>query len=149
MRRGTAGAVSVEAALALGLVLLPLFLGVVDLGQGIIVRMRLDRATEAALFEAWGVPGASAAAVQAAAQAGYGTAVPALTADASFACYCIAPAGTRQSGTAVSCTGNCAAGQSLGEWLTTHLSAALALAFPVPFLGSTLNLTATATARVQ
>jgi hypothetical protein len=135
--------------MALGLILIPLVLGVVDLGLGIIVHMRLDRAAQAALFYAWATPGPSTSAVQTAAQSGYGATNPTLTATATIACYCIAPTGTRQNGTAESCSGTCTAGQQLADWVTINASASLTLPFPLPNLGSTFALSSTATARIQ
>ena len=150
MNRGRrCGSVSVEAALALGLILVPLLLGVVDLGLGMIVHMRLDRAVQAALFYAWGTPGPSTSAVQSAARSGYGASSPTLTATAAIACYCIAPTGTRQSGTVKSCTGTCTAGQALASWVTINANASFSLPFPLPYLGSTFALSSTATARIQ
>jgi Flp pilus assembly protein TadG len=150
MNRGSrCGSVSVEAALALGLILIPLVLGVVDLGLGIIVHMRLDRAAQAALFYAWGTPGPSTSAVQSAAQSGYGATSPTLTATASIACYCITPTATRQSGTAASCTATCTSGQVLADWVTINVRASFGLPFPLPSLGSTFALSSTATARIQ
>jgi TadE-like protein len=148
-RGGRCGSVSVEAALALGLILVPLLLGVVDLGDGIIVHMRLDRAVQAALFYAWGTAGPSTSGVQSAAQSGYGGSSPALSATAGIACYCIAPTGTRQSGTAEPCSGTCSAGQTLGSWVTVNASASVSLPFPLPGWGSSLALSSTATARIQ
>jgi len=148
-RGGQCGSVSVEAALALGVILVPLLLGVVDLGDGIIVRMRLDRAVQAALFYAWGTPGPSNSAVQSAAQSGYGASSPALAATAGIACYCIAPTGTRQGGTVESCSGTCTAGETLGTWVTIDASTSLSLPFPLPGWGSSLVLSSTATARIQ
>jgi TadE-like protein len=148
-RGGRCGSVSVEAALALGLILVPLLLGVVDLGDSMIVHMRMDRAVQAALFYAWGTSGPSTSAIQSAAESGYGASSPALTATAGFACYCIAPTGTRASGTAESCSGTCANGQTLGSWVTVNASASLTLPLPLPGVGSSMALSSTATARIQ
>src|SRR6185437_2916861 len=70
------GSVAVEAALALGLVLVPLLLALSDLGLALSVQMRLERANQAALFYAWGTSGASVASIKSAASAGYGVSDP-------------------------------------------------------------------------
>ena len=73
MLADTRAVVSVEAALALALVMLPLLLGLFDLGTALTVRLRVDRAVQAGLFGAWGVAGASAGQIAQAAQAGGGS----------------------------------------------------------------------------
>ena len=143
------GSVAVEAALALGLVLVPLLLALADLGLALSVQMRLERANQAALFYAWGNSGASVAAIKSAASAGYGVSDPSFAATASEACYCITQTGTRSSGTAVACTGSCASGQQVATWLTVQSSTSVALPVPLPGYGSSLSLSSGSTARVQ
>ena len=140
---------SVEAALALALVLLPLLLGLFDLGTALTTRVRLDRAVQAGLFYAWGTSGAGTAAIAQAAVAGYGGGKPTLTASAGMACYCLAPTGTRASGTAVACTDSCPSGEVLGVWLTLTATAPVVLPFPLPGVASPLTLAATSTVRSQ
>jgi hypothetical protein len=143
------GSVAVEAALALGLVLVPLLLALSDLGLALSVQMRLERANQAALFYAWGTSGASVASIKSAASAGYGISDPSFAAAASEACYCISPTGTRLSGTAVACTASCASGQQIATWLTVAASASVALPVPLPGYGSSIALSSGSTARVQ
>jgi len=142
-------AVSVEAALALGLVMVPLLVALVDFGFALTVRMHLDRAVQAGLFYAWGTTGASVSAIQSASVAGYGAHSPTATAAATEACYCINPAGTRAGGTVASCTATCGSGLQLATWLTVQATATVALPAPLPLVGSALSLSSTATARVQ
>lgn len=143
------GSVAVEAALALGIVLVPLLLALSDLGLGLSVQMRLEWANQAALFYAWGNSGASIASIQSAASAGYGVSDSSFSATASEACYCITPTGTRLSGTAVACTGSCASGEQVATWLTVQSSTSVALPVPLPGYGSSLALSSASTARVQ
>lgn len=143
------GSVAVEAALAMGLVLVPLLLALADLGIALSAQMRLERANQAALFYAWGNSGASVSSIQTAASAGYGARDPSFTATASEACYCISPTGTRSSGTAVACSGSCSAGEQVATWLTVQSSTSVALPAPLPGHGSTLSMSAGSIARVQ
>lgn len=143
------GSVAVEAALAMGLVLVPLLLALADLGLALSVQMRLERANQAALFYAWGNSGASVASIKSAASAGYGVSDPSFSATASEACYCITPTGTRSSGTAVACTGSCSAGEQVATWLTVQSSTSVVLPAPLPGYGSNLSVSSAGTARVQ
>ncbi len=148
----TRAVVSVEAALALALVMLPLLLGLFDLGTALTVRLRVDRAVQAGLFGAWGVAGASAGQIAQAAQAGGGSGSPAVSASASLACYCLPPTGTLQDASPVECDddeGECPSGQVLGDWATVTARASVSLPFPLPWVSSPLQLGATGTARVQ
>ena len=143
--------VSIEAALALGLVVLPMLLGLFDLGTALTVRLRVDRALQAGLFGAWGVAGASAAQISQAAVAGAGSGSPAVSASTDLACYCLPPTGTLQDASPAACgdAGSCPSGQVLGEWVTVTASAPVSLAFPLPGVASPLVLSATGTARIQ
>lgn len=143
------GVVSVEAALALALVVLPLLFGMFDLGSALTTRLRVDRALQAGLFGAWGIAGASTTQVAQAAVAGAGTGSPAVSATAAIACYCLSPTATVQGASAVACTATCPAGDVLGDWLSLTTSAPASLAFPIPGLAAALPLSATATVRIQ
>ncbi len=142
---------SVEAALALALVVLPLLLGLFDLGTALTVRLRVDRALQAGLFGAWGVSGASSSQIASAAVAGAGSGSPAVTAAASVACYCLPPTGTVQGASPTDCDDDtpCPAGQVLGDWASVTASASVTLPVPLPGVASPLVLSASGTARIQ
>lgn len=132
---GRDGVASIEAALGIALVLIPLCLGVIGLGMALVTADQLDRALQAAAFYAWANPGtasgwgstgsASLAAARSAALIAYGTAGPTPTVTASAAFYCVT-AGYAQVQPAVSYTTTCPSGDSLAIYLTVAASASVA-----------------------
>ena len=128
---GQRGFASVEAALAIALVLLPVCLGVIGLGMALTAADRLDRAVQAAAYYAWANQGtaagwgsvgsASLTGAQNAAVAAYGTAAPAATITASVAFYCVTGGYTRVP-PAVTDTTACPAGEALATYLTVVAS---------------------------
>lgn len=149
LRRDRRGVVAIEAAIVLALVLLPVTLGLFDLGAALTTRLRVDRALQAGLFAAWAMTGPSAAALTQAASAGAGSGANPVSARASFAWFCLSPTGTMASGTAASGTATCPDGQVLGEWVRLTASATVALPFPLPGMPSFLPISAAGTSRVQ
>ncbi len=149
-RRARRGSVAVESALAIALVLVPLCLGAADLGTVFATQARLDQATAAAVFAAWGNGAAlSPAAVQAVAASAYGTAPPALSMTTpGLSCVCLSIAGGQESSTPAACGGTCASGQLAG-YLSLSLSAAVTLPVPLPALPAAITLSSGGTVRVQ
>lgn len=139
--------IAVEAAVIASVFLVPLICGLAGAGQAIALQTRLDRALHAAMFYVWATPGASAASVQNAAQAGFGT--DTLTGNvATVACYCMAPDGTRASaGAAVTCSTVCSSGLVLATFVTTTVSATVALVLPMPAVTLPWTLASSATIR--
>lgn len=119
---------AVETGVVLAFFLAPLLAGVTGVGQAMLTQYRVDRATHAGLMAAWYAPTTvNAVDVQQAALSGYGTANgDTLTPVASFACYCVDPAGTRTAGSTVpiACNGTCtSSSQVLGKWVTLNSTA--------------------------
>ncbi len=139
--------VAVEAAIVFSVFLVPLICGLAGAGQAIALHVRLDRALHAAMFYVWATPGASTASVQNAAQAGFGP--DTLTGNtATSACYCMAPDGTRASaGAAVTCSTVCSSGLVLATFITTTVSATVALVLPMPSVVSPWTLASSSTIR--
>jgi Flp pilus assembly protein TadG len=144
-RRGIAAA---EAALAVGLVLIPLTLGVIDYGLLVADEARLDRAMQAATFYVWNnLTSFTASGIQSAATAGFGSASPTLTVSSSTACVCVSSGYVK--GAAVSCTGTCPTGQQVGAYLTITTSARFTLPVSVPYLHSPVTRSLSGTIRTQ
>ncbi|HUB14312.1 MAG TPA: hypothetical protein VMB34_20340 [Acetobacteraceae bacterium] len=150
------GVVSVEAALAIALVLIPLCLGVIGLGMAMTVAVRLDRAVQAAVYYAWANQGTalawgsvgstSLAGAQNAAVAAYGTVEPAATITASVGFYCVS-GGYVPVQPAVTNTTACPAGESLATYLTIATSTSVT---PPGMPNATaIPLSVTGTVRVQ
>ncbi|MDE2005487.1 MAG: pilus assembly protein [Rhodospirillales bacterium] len=149
LRRDRRGAVAVEAAIVLALVLVPVAFGLLDLGEVLTARLRVDRALQAGLFAAWAISGPSAAQITQAATAGAGGGAHPVAASASFACYCLAPTATLATASAAVCSGSCGSGQVLGEWVSLTASASVSLPFPLPGVPGSLTLTASGSSRIQ
>lgn len=146
-RRGTAG---LEMAIVATFLLLPITAGTIGAGQAILEQYRVDRALHAALIWTWGAPTDSASNVQTAAQSGYGSAPPSMTATASFACYCISPTATRASGVSTTCGAACATnGYVNGKWTTVNVTSTFTPIFTSTWGSSVWSMTATGTVRVQ
>jgi Flp pilus assembly protein TadG len=150
-RRGVA---ATEAALAAALILVPLALGVMDIGSAIADQARLDRALQAAAFYVWSNPtGYTGAGIATAASAGYGTAAPTLTVTPSStvtpapACYCISSGYVKAS--SVACTGSCSSGQTVGAYLTITASATFTLPVTLPYLAASFSQTVSGTIRTK
>ncbi|HVC61983.1 MAG TPA: hypothetical protein VND19_16680 [Acetobacteraceae bacterium] len=153
---GRAGVASIEAALGIALVLVPLCLGVIGLGMALEVVDRLDRALQAAAFYAWANPGtpagwgsadsASLAGARGAALSAYGDAGPSPTVTAAVVFYCVS-GGYIPVQPAVSYATTCATGLSLAAYLT--VAASTSVTPPGLPVAPAIPLSVTGTVRVQ
>ena len=151
-RRGTA---TIEAAMALAFIIVPLCLGTADLALAVTTANRIDRALEAALFYLWANPGnATAGGVQSAAAASWGGNTPPLTVGMSIACSCVS--GGYQPAGSVACpaaggtgAGSCPAGQTLATYATVTAATTVTLPFPLPGMPSAYAPSVSATVRTQ
>lgn len=140
---------ALETGLVVSLLLLPLLSAVAGAGQALLTQFRLDRALHAALMHGWGAPTANAAVLRSAAQLGYGTASPAMTATASISCYCVTVATGIRESAEKPCTATCASGTVMGTYATVTATAAFAPILAVTWGRAAWTLSATGTARLQ
>lgn len=147
-------AISVEAALVISLLLLPLLLGLWDYSVVLAVQARLDTALHAAMDYALAT-GANATDVSGIAQAAsnaYGASAPSPTISTpTLSYYCVStnPAGTMANGQAASAGASCGNNQTLATYVTLSLAATVALPLSIPGLGDTFPLGDDATIRVE
>ena len=142
------GSASVEAALAISLVLIPLCLGMVDMAATLAVTARLDRALQAAVYYVWANPTSlSASNIQQAANAAYGSASPTLSVSTSTACSCVLK--SYQPVSSISCSNTCPSGQTRASYMTISASTSYPLPAPLPWLTSPQNLSFQGTVRTQ
>ena len=143
--------ISVELALLSGLILLPLTLGAVDAAQLVMARGRLDQVVQQALFYSYANFGSvTAPNVQSAAAASYGAGT-APTVTATITQYCIAPAtGYPATGTpAQPSNGSCPnITQTIESYLHVNVSISVTLPFSVAWVGQTITLSASGSARI-
>lgn len=149
LRRDRRGAIAVETALVLSFLLLPLLAVVVDAGRALMLQYRVSRAMHSALIYAWGVPAAPAADIIVAAQDGYGTTSPVLTATASYSTLCILPTGTRLLGLAPLNGNTCIVGQVLATWVSATASTSFTPILPLNWGSGAWVVSASATVRVK
>jgi Flp pilus assembly protein TadG len=144
-RRGSAG---VEAALAVSLVLVPLSLGMADMGATLATSTRLDRALQSALFHVWANPGSyTSSSISQAASASYGSVGPTLSVTSSTACSCVSSSYNPIA--SVACTASCPTGQTRATYLTIGASTSYTLPAPIPGVTSPRPLSVQGTIRVQ
>jgi Flp pilus assembly protein TadG len=151
--RHRGGVASVEAALGISLVFIPLLLGIIGLGMALVTANRLDDALQAAVFYAWANPGTASAwgsagstsvtGAQAAAAAAYGAGTPAATITVSVAFNCVS-SGYLPTQPASNYT--CPTGQSVATYITTTAHASVT---PPGLMFPAIPLTVSGTARVQ
>jgi Flp pilus assembly protein TadG len=154
-RRDRRGVAATEAAYATAVILVPLALGVIDIGVVVADMARLDRALQAAAFAVWSspsnfiaspLPSAATSAISTAANAGFGSAAPTPTVSASTACYCVTSGYSK--GSSVSCSGSCTSG-TVGAYVTITVSATFTLPIAVPYFSSSLSQSVSGTIRTQ
>ncbi len=143
-RRGVA---SLEAAILIALLLVPLCGGLADSGLILVNWMRVNRAERAALLYAWGA-GANTGGMLTAATTAFGGPAPSVSATA--ACYCLPSDQTwnRDNAQAVSCGSTCTSGDTLTEFVSVTVGTTVALPVPVPFYASSYTISSTSVGRV-
>jgi Flp pilus assembly protein TadG len=151
------GSIALETALVMTFFLVPLVLGMTDLGLVFMTRAQLDQGLQAALFYAWynNPTVVTNANVQAAAIAGVGQTSQTPTATVTQTNYCVtSPTGSNANGTptgstratyATACTGSTIP----ATYMTVTVSVTLTLPVTVPYLANPVTLTSTGTARIQ
>ncbi len=148
------GSISVEAALVISLILLPLLLGLWDYTTVLSVQARLDEALNAAIeyADASGANATNTAGISQAATSAYGSTSPSMAISGptlSYYCIAVSPAGTRASGTDAEAGADCGSGEVLATYATLSLATTVPLPVSAPGLGSTFALSDNATVRVQ
>jgi Flp pilus assembly protein TadG len=146
--RDRAGVAATEAAIAIGLILAPLTLAVIDYSAAIAEVLRLDRALQSAVYYVW-YNGTSytTSGITSAADAGFGTAAPTLTVTTTTACSCVSSGYNKVS--SVSCSGSCPTNQTVAEYLTITVSASFTLPVTVPTLTSPWAQSVSGTIRIE
>jgi Flp pilus assembly protein TadG len=148
--RDRRGSVTVESALVFTFVLMPMMVLGIGFGLALTAWSQVNLVEQSVMYMVWNNPAtATAAQISSFVQASYGAAKPAVTVNASTACYCIAPTGTRTAGTSVSCSGSCSNGQVLATYLQVTVAATQVLPMSVPLLDNPFVASASGTVRIQ
>ena len=149
VRRDRRGVVSMEAALVLAFMLVPIMLGSIQFAFIFRTQARLDTALQAGLQNVWATGTASYNAIKAAANANWGSSPPTLNVVSPVAAYyCNASNGTHASGpTALATT--CPSGQTAATYVTLAMQAVPQGIVTVPGIPMPSTLSSTATVRMQ
>ena len=146
--RNRRGAASVEAALGVSIVLIPLCLAGVNAAETEAVAARMDRALQAAIYYAWTNAGSyTNANVQSAASTAYGSASPTLAVNVSTACTCVTS--LYRFASSIVCLLPCPLNQTQAKYVTVTETATYTLPAPFPAFPSSKSLNVTGTVRVQ
>jgi len=143
------GVVSMEAALVITSMLLPITLGSIQLGLIFHTQARLDTALQAGLQNMWATGKANDTAISKAATDNWGSNSPKLTIQpAATAYYCNASDGTKGSVSSTS-PPTCASGQTAATYVTLAMSAVPPGVFTLQGIPVPSTLYSKATVRTQ
>ena len=138
------GSLSVETALVMSFILVPMMLGLWDVAQIGFGQSQVQEALQDAMtYVAAGNTGTSG--ITTAAQSAYGTSVTVTT---STVCYCVKTNSTSATApTSVTCGGSCGTGNDLEQFMTITVSKTVTIPFTVPYLGSSITVRSTGQVR--
>jgi Flp pilus assembly protein TadG len=138
------GVIAVETALMIGFVLAPMMLGLWDAATIAIRKGEVDEALQAVITYVAAGNASNSSGIVAASQAAYGSNINVST---STACYCVSTSASPTIPTVVSCTGSCANGADLEQFMNISVTSTVAMPVSVPYLGSTVTVTSSAQVR--
>ena len=141
--RAPDGSVAIEFSIAAPVMVI-IFIPLIDIGMGIYQQMQVQDAAQAGAQYAM-VHGWNSAAIQSAVTGA--TALASLSASPAPAKSCGCP--DDASIATAACGSTCADGRVAGTYVTVNAQAAYAPLLPYPTLGSSVTLSAQATARIQ
>lgn len=149
IRHDRRGVVSIEAALALTFMLMPIMLGSTQFAFIFRTQSRLDTALQAGLQNVWATGTASDTAIKGAANANWGSNPPALNVVSAVAAYyCNKSDGTHASGPTTSAA-TCPSGQTAATYVTLNMWAVPPAVVTLPGIPMPSRLSAMATVRMQ
>jgi len=138
------GAIAVETALTISFVLVPMTLGLWDAATIAIRKGEVDEALQAAITYVAAGNASNASGIVAAARAAYGSNINVST---STTCYCVSTSVSPATPTGISCSGSCASGADLEQFMNISVSSTVAMPVSAPYLGSTVTVTSSAQVR--
>jgi Flp pilus assembly protein TadG len=141
------GVVSVETALIMSLILLPMLLGLADLAQLAQGKAKVDEALQDALTYISAGNSGNSAGITTAAQAAYGSGISVAT---STVCYCVSETTTTQPTmpTTVACTGSCSSSVLL-KFMTVTVSNSINILFPISYMNLSSPRTVSVTGMIR
>jgi Flp pilus assembly protein TadG len=143
--RAEEGSVSIEMALVMSFVLVPMLLGLWDVaqigfGQAQVQEALQDAATYVAAGNA-----SNSSGITSAAQAAYGSSISVST---STVCYCVQTGTTGPTAPASeACSGSCGSGNDFEQFMNITVSKTVSIPFTVPYLGKSVTVTSSGQVR--
>jgi Flp pilus assembly protein TadG len=146
LAKDKSGSIAVETALVMSFVIVPILLGLWDVAQIGLGQTQVQEALQDAITYVAAGNSSNTSGITSAAQSAYGTSI---SVSASAVCYCVSTSSVTMP-TAVSCTGStCSSGGDFEQFMTITTSKTVAIPFTVPYLGSSVTVTSTATVRTS
>lgn len=139
------GVVAVETALVAGFILVPLLLGLWDLGQVALGKAQLEEALQDTITYVAAGNSGNASGITSAAQAAYGTSISVST---STACYCVLTnSSTPTAPTSAACGSTCSNSGDLEQFMNITVTKTVTIPVPVPYFGSSVTLSSSGQVR--
>ncbi len=143
--RAEEGSVSIEAALVVSFVLLPVLLGLWDVAQIGFGQAQVQEALQDAVTYVAAGNSSNSSGIAAAARAAYGSSIAVST---STACYCVQTGSSSPTApTSEACSGSCSSNNDLEQFMSITVSKTITVPFTVPYLGSSVTVTSTGRVR--
>lgn len=138
------GNISVEFALLLSFIFVPMLLGIWDVAQIGFGQAQVQEALQDAVtYVAAGNTGSSG--VTSAAQSAYGTSMSVST---STVCYCVKTGTTTPTTpTTATCGSSCSSGNDYEQFMSITVSKTVSIPFTVPYLGNSVTVSSTGKVR--
>jgi Flp pilus assembly protein TadG len=132
------GNISVETALVMSFLFVPMLLGIWDVAQIAFGQAQVQEALQDVVtYVAAGNTGASG--ITSAAQAAYGNSISVST---STVCYCVQTSTTNPTApSTATCGGSCSGGNDLEQFMSITVSKNVSIPFTVPYLGNSVTVT--------
>ncbi len=142
--RSEDGSISVEFALLLSFIFVPMLLGIWDVAQIGFGQAQVQEALQDAVtYVAAGNTGSSG--VTSAAHSAYGNSISVST---STVCYCVKTGTTTPTApTSATCGGSCTAGNDYEQFMSITVSKTVSIPFTVPYLGNSVTVSSTGKVR--
>jgi Flp pilus assembly protein TadG len=139
------GSVSVEMALVMTFVLVPMLLGLWDVAQIGFGQAQVQEALQDATTYVAAGNASNSSGITSAAQAAYGTSI---NVSMSTVCYCVQTStSSPTTPTSEACSGSCGSGNDFEQFMNITISKTVAIPFTVPYLGKSVTVTSSGQVR--
>lgn len=137
LARAQDGSISVETALVMSFIFVPMLLGLWDVAQIAFGQAQVQEALQDAVTYVAAGNAGNASGITAAAQSAYGNSISVST---STVCYCV-PTGTTNptAPSTATCGSGCSSGNDPEQFMSITVSKTVSIPFTVPYLGNSVT----------